>query len=49
MQTIHLNIHFNIQLINLFNVIYKNFKMIHITYMIFILNFIFTVVFYAMR
>jgi hypothetical protein len=49
MQIIHLIIHFNIQLINLFNIIYKNFKMINITYMISILNSIFTVVFYTMR
>jgi hypothetical protein len=45
MQTIQLSI----QLINLFSVIYKNFKMINITYMISILNSIFTVVFYATR
>jgi multisubunit Na+/H+ antiporter MnhF subunit len=45
MQTIHLSI----QLINLFSAIHKNFKIINITYMIFILNFIFTVVFYMMR
>jgi hypothetical protein len=49
MQTIHLNIHFSIQLINSFSVIYKNFKMINITYMISILNFVFMDVFYAMR
>jgi hypothetical protein len=49
MQTIHLNIHFSIQLINLFSSIYKNFKMINITYMISILNYVFTVVFYATR
>jgi hypothetical protein len=49
MQTIHLNIHCTIQLINLFSAIYKNFKMINITYMIFILNFVFTIVFYMMR
>jgi multisubunit Na+/H+ antiporter MnhF subunit len=48
MQTIHLSIHFSIQLINLFNAIYKNFKMINITYVISIFNFVFTVVFYAM-
>jgi hypothetical protein len=45
MQTIHLNIHFRIQLINLFSAIYKNFKMINITYMISILNSVFNVVF----
>jgi hypothetical protein len=49
MQTIHLNIHFSIQLINSFSAIYKNFKIINITYMISILNFIFMVVFHAMR
>jgi hypothetical protein len=49
MQTIHLNIHFNIQLINSFSVIYKNFKMINITYMISILNSVFTGVFYVTR
>jgi hypothetical protein len=49
MQTIHLNIHFSIQFINSFSVIYKNFKMINITYMISILNFIFTVMFYVMK
>jgi hypothetical protein len=48
-QTIHLNIHFSIQLINSFSAIYKNFKMINITYMISILNSVLTVVFYAMR
>jgi hypothetical protein len=48
-QTIHLSIHFNIQLINLFSVIHKNFKMINITYMVSILNFICTVVFYVTR
>jgi hypothetical protein len=48
MQTIHLSIHFSIQLINLFNAIYKNFKMINITYVVSIFNFVFTVVFYAM-
>jgi hypothetical protein len=45
MQTIY----FSIQLINSFNAIYKNFKMINITYMISILNFVFIVVFYATR
>jgi hypothetical protein len=49
MQTIHLNIHFSIKLINLFTATYKNFKMINITYMISISNFIFIVVFYATR
>jgi hypothetical protein len=49
MQTIHLRIHFSIQLINSFSAIYKNIKMINITYMISILNSIFTVVFYVMR
>jgi hypothetical protein len=49
MQTIHLNIHFSIQLINSFSAIYKNFKVINITYMISILNFIFMVVFHVMR
>jgi hypothetical protein len=49
MQVIHLNIHFHIQLINSFSSIYKNFKIINITYMIFILNSVFTVVFYATR
>jgi hypothetical protein len=49
MQTIHLNIYFNIHLINSFSVIYKNFKMININYMISILNSVFIVVFYAMR
>jgi hypothetical protein len=41
MHNIHLIIHFSIQLINLFSVIYKNFKMINITYMIYILNSVF--------
>jgi hypothetical protein len=49
MHTIHLSIHFIIKLINLFSAIYKNFKMINIAYMIFILNSVFIVVFYAMR
>jgi hypothetical protein len=49
MQTIHLIIHFSIQLINSFSAIHKNFKMINITYMISILNSICTVVFYMMR
>jgi hypothetical protein len=49
MQAIHLNIHFSIQLINSFSSIYKKLKMINITYMISILNSVFTVVFYAMR
>jgi hypothetical protein len=49
MQTIHLSIHFSIQLINLFSVIYKNFKIISIIYMIYILNSIFTVVLYVIR
>jgi hypothetical protein len=49
MQSIHLNIYFSIQLINSFSSIYKNFKMINITYMISILNSVFTVVFYMMR
>jgi hypothetical protein len=49
MQTIHLSIHYSIQLINSFSAIYKNFKMINITYMISILNFIFIVMFCAMR
>jgi hypothetical protein len=49
MQTIHLNIHFSIQLNKLFSVIYKNFKIINITYMISILNYVFIVVFYATR
>jgi multisubunit Na+/H+ antiporter MnhF subunit len=49
MQIIHLSIYFNIQFINLFSAIYKNFKMINITYMISILNSVFTVVFYATR
>jgi hypothetical protein len=47
MQTIHFNIYFSIQLINSFSTIYKNFKMINITYVISILNFIFTIVFYV--
>jgi hypothetical protein len=46
MQIIHLSIHFSIKLINSFSVIYK---MINITYMIYFLNFIFTIVFYVMR
>jgi hypothetical protein len=49
MQTIQLTIQFSIQLVNLFSAIYKNFKMINITYMISILNFVFTGVFYATR
>jgi hypothetical protein len=49
MQTIHLNIHFSIQLNKLFSVIYKNFKIINITYMISILNYVFIIVFYATR
>jgi hypothetical protein len=49
MQAIHLNINFSIHLINSFRSIYKNFKMINITYMIFILNSVFKVVFYATR
>jgi multisubunit Na+/H+ antiporter MnhF subunit len=49
MQAIYLNIHFSIQLINSFSSIYKNFKMINIMYMISILNFVFTVVFYVTR
>jgi hypothetical protein len=49
MQAIHLNIHSSIKLINSFSSIYKNFKMINISYMICILNFVFTVVIYATR
>jgi hypothetical protein len=49
MQTIHLNFHFSIQLNNSFSAIYKNFKMINITYIISILNYIFIVVFYVTR
>jgi hypothetical protein len=49
MQTIHLNIHFSIQLINSFSAIYKNLKIINITYMIFIWNSVFTLVFYVTR
>jgi hypothetical protein len=49
MQTIHLSIYFNIQLINSFSVIYKKIKMINITYMVSILNSIFTLVFYEMK
>jgi hypothetical protein len=49
MQIIHLNIQFSIQLINSFSAIYKNFKMINITYMISILNYGFTIMFYMTR
>jgi hypothetical protein len=49
MKTIHLSIHFSVQPINSFSAIYKNFKMINITYMISILNFVISVMFYAMR
>jgi hypothetical protein len=49
MQTIHLSIHFSIQLINSFSAIYKNIKMINVTYMISILNFVFIIVFYVTR
>jgi hypothetical protein len=49
MQIVHLSIHFSIKLINSFSVIYNFFKMINITYMIYFLNFIFTIVFYVMR
>jgi hypothetical protein len=49
MQIIHLNIYSNIQLINSFSVIYKNFKMFNITYMISILNSVFSIVFYTMK
>jgi hypothetical protein len=49
MQTIHLSIHFSIQLINSFSIIYKKIKIINIIYMISILNSIFTVVFYMTR
>jgi hypothetical protein len=49
MHTIHLSIYFSIKLINLFSAIYKTSKMIHITYMISILNYVFIVVFYTIR
>jgi hypothetical protein len=42
MQLVHISCHIT-------TIKHKNFKMINLIYMIFILNFIFIIVFYAMR
>jgi hypothetical protein len=42
MQMVHISCHITI-------IKYKNFKMINLIHMIFILNSVFTIVFYAMR